>query len=221
MTHKFILQNPKPENIKIKDTLLQNDMYTKYSIEAKVEGEMIVSTEPKSFQEEVNTTLIRETYKDYLNFIDTIPLKNVKWIYNIIDKISEQDDIVYKDDHFILIPTDKWNREDMNKIHILSIVINKKLKSIRSLTGEHIELLEHILNKSFEQIEVIYKIPKKHFRAYIHYYPSTWHLHVHFNLIKNREHECDINEAHDLRQVIFNLKLCSDYYQKCDMHVMI
>jgi m7GpppX diphosphatase len=220
MSRKFILQEPLLDDVKIIETKLQNDMYTKYKIEAKVQGEMICSTDDKSFQKEEKKVLRKETYQDYLDFIDTIPVKNYKWIYNIVDGIAEQDDIVYSDDHFILIPTDTWDKKDMSKIHILSIVKNKNLRSIRSLTGEHVKLLEHIVNKSLEQIESIYKIPKDQFRVYIHYYPSTWHLHIHFNLVENREHACIINEAYDLRQIIFNLKMCSDYYQKIDMYVM-
>jgi len=219
MSKRYILQNPQEEDVKIIQKVLENDMFTKYEIEAKVSGEMICSTDKKSYVVEPKNALKKETYQEYLDSIVKIPKKNYQWIYNIVDGKSEQEYIIYSDEKFLLIPTDTWDRKTMLNTHVLAIVKDKKLRCLRSLTGDHVGLLEHIINKSLEQLELNYNIPKEKFRMYIHYYPSTWHLHMHFNLVENKEHSIYIDSAYELRNVIQNLKLCSNYYQMIDFYV--
>lgn len=220
MSVQFVLKDPDEKNVKIIETILQNDIYVKYKIEANVQGEMICSTDKKVSRTKKFDMLLKETYKDYLLRLSNIPSKNYQWIYNIIDGKDEQESILYTDEFFTLIPTYTWDKVDMSKIHILAIVKDKNLRTIRSLTSKHIPLLEHILEKSLENITLKYKIAQKKFRIYIHHHPSTWHLHVHFNLVENSEHDCIVNGAHDFRQVIFNLKMCGKYYQMIDMYVL-
>jgi m7GpppX diphosphatase len=218
--YRFIMEEPDIENIRILEKKSSNNNYSKYEVEAKVKGEMIVSANTTTdFQRPANIYLVEETYEDYLEILKTIPLKNYQWVYNIIDGLTEQEDIVYSDDKFILIPTYTWNyknkdKKNMDKIHILAIFKDKNLKTLRSLTGENADLLEYVMNKSLDEIERIYNIPKNRFRAYFHYHPSAWQLHIHFNLIDNRKANCVCEHSHDVNQVIFNLRLCSDYYQK-------
>ena len=217
--YKFIFEDPNPNDVIILGKVLENDVYSKYKIEAKVCGEMIKSIDCDYYSRNKDN-LAKETFKDYLGIIDTILPKNWIWAYNIIDGISEQDDIIYQNEHFVLIPTFTWDKKDMKKIHILSFVKDKQLKSIRSLTNNHISLLEHILSKSLDVIESHYGIKKEKFRAYIHYPPSAWLLHIHFNLVENKDASMAIDYTHELHQVVFNLKLCSEYYQKIDMYTI-
>ena len=51
-------------------------------------------------------------------------------------------------------------------------------------------------------------------KIYIHYNPSTYHLHIHFvnNLFHNIS--SSVEYSHELNNVIFNLELDSDYYKK-------
>lgn len=217
--YQFNLEDPQFENTKIINEINNNKNYKKYNVEVKLQGEMIKSIDTRSdnFEKPKNLCYIEETYDEYLKISENIQPKNYKWIYNIIDGISEQEDIIYNDEKFILIPTYTWNKKNMAKIHILAIFKDKSLKTIRSLTGENIELLQYVLDKSFENIEKIYNIPKERFRAYFHYHPSTWQLHIHFNLLDNKNTNCLCEYSHEVNQVIFNLSICSDYYKKITM----
>ena len=155
----------------------------------------------------------------------------MKWIYNIIDGISEQEDIIYRDDKFLLIPNFTSSRliksnnsnvlSNAEKFHLLAIIIQKDIKSLRDLTAEHINLLQHILKNSLSTIKKIYNINEKHLKIYIHYPPSTWHLHIHFCTVANIYASSSVEHSYALNQIIFNLNMCSDYYKKIDMEVYV
>jgi m7GpppX diphosphatase len=221
MSKLFLFQNPDEKNINIIKTLLENESYSKYQIEAKVNGEMICSKieNDESLKPSVPDITIKETYQDYLKLIARIPRKNYKWVCDIIDGKAEQEHIIYSNDSFILIPTYTWDQINMDNLHILAIFKDMNLKSIRSLNGTHVNLLENVLKLSFENIEKKYKIKSNKLRSYFHYHPSTWQLHIHFNLIENRKADCLIDGSHNAKQVIFNLKMNSDYYKIIDLYV--
>ena len=48
--------------------------------------------------------------------------------------------------------------------------------------------------------------------AYLHYQPTYYHLHVHFVHIEKQGR--DSRESLPLEQVIFNIELAADYYQR-------
>ena len=66
--------------------------------------------------------------------------------------------------------------------------------------------------------EAIYKkygIPRDRLRAYIHYQPSYYHLHVHFTQLKYAAPKSSVGEAHLLHDVIDNIETIDPmYYQK-------
>lgn len=49
---------------------------------------------------------------------------------------------------------------------------------------------------------------------YLHYQPSYYHLHVHFTHLNYAAPKTMIGEAHLLQEVIDNIQLANDYYQK-------
>ena len=51
-------------------------------------------------------------------------------------------------------------------------------------------------------------------RVYLHYQPSYYHLHVHFTHINYTAPKTLVGEAHLLQEVIDNIQLANDYYQK-------
>lgn len=51
-------------------------------------------------------------------------------------------------------------------------------------------------------------------RVYLHYQPSYYHLHVHFTHLSYAAPKTLIGEAHLLQEVIDNIQLAHDYYQK-------
>lgn len=159
-----------------------------------------------------------ETYRDEV--YPQIKDQDLSWMYSILDGNKEQDDILYQDEYFVLMPDLKWDRKVEN-LYCLAIVRDRSLRSIRDLTRFDIPLLEHIYKKGIETISKLYGYKKRDLRIYFHYHPSFWHLHIHFNLVKNSYPGSSIDYAIPLVNVITNLKLVSDYYQKVSFEVMV
>ena len=128
--------------VKNKKTM-ENDIYKKYEATAEILGELIVCNDVTKIKQ-TEKKIIRETYKSYLKTLENRDPKKDKWIYNILDGSSEQDSILYRDDKCIVIPTYMWDSVNIDKLNILCLPIDLNLRSIRSLTNEHIPLLEHM-----------------------------------------------------------------------------
>lgn len=76
---------------------------------------------------------------------------DLQWVYNILEHKSEAERIVFEDadpdNGFILLPDLKWNGTTLDTLYLLAITHKRDLKSIRDLTGAHLNLLRNILNK--------------------------------------------------------------------------
>ena len=60
-----------------------------------------------------------------------------------------------------------------------------------------------------------YGLPEDQVRAYLHYKPSYYHLHVHFTHLKYEAPKTLIGQAHFLEEVIDNIEHIDPlYYQK-------
>ena len=62
-----------------------------------------------------------------------------------------------------------------------------------------------------------YGLGKESLRIYLHYQPSYYHLHVHFTNLKYEAPGSKVERAHLLTDVINNISLKSDYYQKSSL----
>jgi len=195
------------------EQIMKNDVFEKYLVNAKIEGELVVCNDTSKLKK-FEKKIIRETYEDYKKFINNYNNNRDKWIYNIIDGISEQESIIYKDDLCIIIPTYTWNKINIDKLHILCIPTDKSLRCIRSLNSNHINLLEHMKEETLRVIKKKYGITEENLKIYFHYEPSTYHLHIHFVNILNKEMNSSVEYSHELNNVIYNISICSDYYQK-------
>ena len=60
---------------------------------------------PKTVKECILPESLKETFQEYLDYINKYEQNKDKWIYNIIDGISEQDKIIYRDEFLIVILT--------------------------------------------------------------------------------------------------------------------
>lgn len=166
-----------------------------------------------------DSILKEETYDDYLKKASSIPGDNIEWIKQVINNNSESERIIYSDDKFLLIPPKKWYQYDKKKMHLLAFVKDINIRSLRDLRGHHVPLLKHILNTSLDVIEKECNIQKNKIRTYIHYHPSTWVLHIHFNTVEHMNVSCSVEYSHNLYDVIKNLELCDEYYSKYIMYV--
>lgn len=214
VNYKFIPSKlSKIDSISKKDLVLKNDVYEKYNATAQVDGELIICNDINQMRR-FEKRIVRESYQDYLKYIKYRDTKKDKWIYNIIDGISEQESILYRDELCIVIPTYMWDGITINKLHLLCLPNDTTLRSIRSLTSAHIPLLEHMKRITLDSIKKLYDVDEHYIKMFFHYEPSTYHLHIHFVHVSNNDSRSSIEYSHELNSVIFNLLVCSDYYQR-------
>ena len=190
-----------------------NDIYTKYDASTVVTGELIVCSDASKMPNHGNK-LFRESYADYLEFMKRYDTTRDTWIYNILDGTHEQESILYRDERCVIIPTYTWNGEHLDTLHILAIPTDTRLRCIRDLTADHIDVLNHIRTKAFETIQRVYSLDESQLKCYLHYEPSTYHLHIHFVNLKHTEAASSVEYSHELHSVLFNLQMDTDYYKK-------
>lgn len=216
LNHELIEEAQKNKS----ESYFTNDIYEKYMTQLNISGEMIVCKNYKK-QDAFCKKVISETYQEYLEYISKRDFRKDQWVYNILEGKAEQDRILHKDDLILIIPNYTWNYEDKTKMHILTFPFDRKLKTIRDLNSSHIPLLEHCKNKTLEIIKNIYDFDKDLIKIFLHYAPSTYHLHIHFVLVTNNDCCSSVEYSHELSTVIFNLSIKSDYYQTIVMNKRI
>jgi m7GpppX diphosphatase len=203
--------------VKNKKTM-ENDIYEKYEAVAEISGELIVCNDVTKMRR-LEKKLIRESYQDYLKMLEKRDPKKDQWIYNVIDGISEQEKILYKDDLCIVLPTYMWDSVNIDKLHILCLPKDINLRSIRSLTSEHISLLEHMKKVTLEIIKNKYGLDECYLKMFFHYDPSTYHLHIHFVNTAHYDARSSVEYSHELNNVIFNLSIYSQYYKVAILNI--
>lgn len=82
------------------------------------------------------------------------------------------------------MPDFKWDGKTLETFYAIGIVHQLNLKSLRSLTADHLPLLRNIQAKGVAGIKAKYGLDESQLRIYIHYQPSFYHLHVHFTFLK-------------------------------------
>jgi m7GpppX diphosphatase len=214
VNYKFIPSKlHKLDSITKNKLLLKNDIYEKYSAVAEVEGEIIICNDLNQMRR-FEKKIIRETYQDYLKYLSRYNIEKDRWIYNIINRISEQESILHRDKLCIVLPTYTWDKKNMDKLHLLCLPVDISLRSIRSLTSTHLPLLQHMKRVTIDIINKLYNIEECFIKMFFHYEPSTYHLHIHFINISNYDARSSVEYSHELNNVIFNLSICPDYYQQ-------
>ena len=156
--------------------------------------------------------MIMETNEEYLEILKNRPSTKDQWIYDILDGKAEQEDILYKNNLFLIIPTDHANSSTKNKLHILAIPTDITLRTLRNLRAKDIPLLEMMKQKTLEIIKEKFNLEEHSLKMYFHYRPSTYHLHIHFVNIDKRLGS-SVEYSHDLDLVIYNLKIKDNYYE--------
>ena len=69
-------------------------------------------------------------------------------------------------------------------------------------------------NKTIKIIEEIYGIDEINLKIFLHYEPSTYHLHIHFINTEHKMCDSSIEYCHDIDNIIYNLSIKSNYYQE-------
>ncbi len=169
-------------------------------------------------------SLISETRHRYETIVRPYIEKyqfNAQWVYNIIDGKSERERILLETDQFIVLPDIMWDGKAKESLHILVLVKSHDIHSIRDLKSEHIPMLESLFEKTSDFISAKYGVSKKNIRAFFHYPPTFYHLHIHFTILQNRTCGCEVERAHLIQDVIDHLKLQNDYYQNKTLYYKV
>jgi hypothetical protein len=199
---------------------MENDVYEKYEATAIVDGELIICKDALQIKQRVKK-LMREDYEMYMQTLEKRDPKKDIWIYNIIDGISEQESILYRDDKCIVFVNYFWDGKDVDKLQLLCMPTDKSLRTIRSLDFSHLPLLEHMKKVTLDAIREKYGLKEEDIKMYFHYEPSTYHLHIHFvNIVSNQLHS-SVEYSHELNSVMFNLKIMSDYYKIALLNIRV
>lgn len=194
-----------------------NDIYSKQSVKInELHGELIICKDINKIDGFCKKVII-ETYSEYLELISKRDWSKEQWVYNILDGVAEQDKIIYHDEQIVIAPNYTWDGLDLHRMYLLVFPTNKTLYTLRDLNSSHVPLLKHIKTKTLDIIKSLYGFDSSIIKMYIHYAPSTYHLHIHFVLVSNTEVNSSIEYSHELDSVINNLTIKSDYYQSDDI----
>ena len=202
------------------ELIFSNDIHEKYNATTLISGQLIVCTDITKIKQN-GKKIIKESYDEYLEFINNYNFINEKWIYNIIDGIYEQDKILLRNDQFVIIPNYTWDSYYIDKLQVLTIVTDKSIRSIRDLDYSHVQLLKLMYSMTITTIKKTYNVDESELKSFLHYEPSTYLLHIHFVHINNIDFRSSIEYSHDINSVIFNLTLDSDYYKKISLNKFV
>ncbi|XP_068423169.1 m7GpppX diphosphatase [Clinocottus analis] len=206
---------------------MKNDIYSTYRLQPPPQQNAIKATvvcpatekHVKKYQRQ-ESSLVKETGEDYKSI--TLPYIekqsfSVQWVHNILEKKAEAERIVYEDPDpelgFVLLPDFKWDQKQIDDLYLIAIVRQRDIKSLRDLTSKHLPLLQNIFQKGKETILQRYGLAASQLRVYLHYQPSYYHLHVHFNKLGYEVPGCGVERAHLLADVIQNLEADPEYYK--------
>lgn len=199
--------------------IFTNDVYTKQLAQINnLDGELIICSNINKL-DEFCKKIVFETYSEYLEIISKRDWSKEQWIYNILDGVAEHDKILYKDDKIIIIPNYTWDTStnNLSQMYLLVFPTDRELHTIRDLNFIHVDLLTYIKNKTLEIIKTKYGFDSSIIKMFVHYSPSTYHLHIHFVLISNTDVNSSVEYSHDLDSIINILKIKSNYYQTIDI----
>ncbi|KAL7718913.1 Scavenger mRNA decapping enzyme [Entamoeba marina] len=215
--------------------IMENDKFKKYTIEFPLKNattsysvDLISPATQKDIQkyQTQKVEFFTETpilYKNVtLPFIKSMPQSEFQWIKNIINGVSEQENVLMNEDEYISVLDMKWDRQRMDQVYGLVLVKDSSLYSVRSLNASHIPLLEKISKQTTEIIQEKFGVCGNELITFVHYVPSFWHFHVHFCSIHSPLYDSQnvvIGRAIILSDVIQNLRVKSDYYEKTSLRI--
>jgi m7GpppX diphosphatase len=199
---------------------MDNDIYEKYEATTEVKGELIICKDATKMKQYVKQ-IVQEDYATYLETIEKRDAKKDSWIYNIIDGISEQESILYKDDKCIVFLNYCWDQTNVEQLQLLCMPMDKTLRTIRSLEYKDIPLIQHMKQVTLQVIREKYNLEEGHIKMYFHYEPSTYHLHIHFTNTLLTQIASSVEYSHELNSVLFNLSVMSDYYKVVKLNIRI
>jgi len=86
-------------------------------------------------------------------YIDNLDVTHNDWIINVLENRKEMELCVFENEHFKLQKDYKFNDGDISTLYVLAHPMDRTLKSIRDLTGDHLPLLNNIREESYQAIQ--------------------------------------------------------------------
>ena len=205
----------------------ENDVYRKYLtedlIQNKIDVELIYPASEKQIDKYrlITYEIFHETYDIYLNktlpYINSIEKKDISWIYNIFEKKTEEPIGESPSKKFLILKDYSVAGNDKDLVCLgIPVPEYSYIKSIRDLTQKELPLLEEFYIEGKKIIAKKYGCKPNEIKAFLHYPPSFYYLHIHYRSVNdpNNMSSSAINRAIDLNEIIQNIKLMNDYYQK-------
>jgi len=166
--------------------------------------------------------LHRETAQDFAQitetFISDLPAKKTQWIHDILDGKKEQDRVLLSDGSFVTVMQPSWKdvNDSKNMFYLVLLRAERgELRSLRDLNGSHVAMLKDMEEKCYDAMEKRHGMTRGDIKAYFHYQPSFFHLHVHFRALGAEADPSALTaREHPLEDVIENLMIDSEYYKR-------
>ena len=137
-----------------------------------------------------------------------------RWIYRVMDGTQEADQVLYSNDHYMIIP----DRDALNDSRVLNWMVifkDQQLRSVRDLRGSHLDMLRAVKDQ-------LGKLIDGPLMLYFHKPASVWQLHLHV------ASPCDaIRTTNDVQKVLFLedcisfMELDPNFFHKVTMTYMI
>jgi len=102
---------------------------------------------------------------------------------------------------------------DMNG-QLLSTVGMSGNIDMNNYSINEINLLGEIDNLGKKYISKQHNIDTTQIRSYVHYRPSFWHLHIHFDMVNTFNSFSNLDICHLIHNIVSNLKVDGNYYKK-------
>lgn len=144
-------------------------------------------------------------------------------MYNVLDRTKEVELTVFRNELFTLQLDFEYNQGDITTLYLLAFPTEiGTLRTLRDLTGKHLPLLKSIRDNSYQAIENKFGLPKSQVKALFHYYPTYFHLHVHFVHVEVQANvSAFCGKGVLLEDVIEHLEMDGDYFKKKTMVVHV
>lgn len=200
------------------------------------DAELISPASPTQISRAMPTlghVLIHETSEMYNSVVkpyiqSIVDGGSLGWITNIIQLKKEKERLLFNNDEFVInvdtkwrthppplkIPREEWlNHPSVEDLYCLAITKLPGIASLRDLRGEHIPMLQSMINEGLKVVKSTYGVDHNQIRIFVHYQPQFYHFHVHYTRLEN-EVGCCCERGHLLSDVIQNLEIDSEFYCK-------
>lgn len=174
--------------------------------------------------------LVRETPALYAAahapHIASIPAAALSWVYKILAKEKEVERLLLDvpgTNGFLMNTDPKWaSHPAVEGLYCLALVHSRDIASLRSLRGAHLPLLRALRAQCLATIEATYGVEGSAVRAFVHYPPQFYHLHVHFTSLNVAMGcGCFVERAHLLDDIIDNLERDASFYETVSLTVRL